>query len=196
MQMKYAVLGAGHGGLAVAGHLGLMGHQVRLWARNPQALDGVAQSGGVMLSGVVEGFGPVDVRPDLAGALAGADLVLVVVPASAHREIAYNCAPYLRSGQKVLLMPGRTAGAIEFRHTLRAAGCTADVLVGEAQTFLYASRRTGPASARIHGIKRTVCAAALPARRTMDRSLSRAASQARLPRSPANSPQTTTSCPA
>ncbi|HYF80683.1 MAG TPA: NAD/NADP octopine/nopaline dehydrogenase family protein [Symbiobacteriaceae bacterium] len=168
MQMKYAVLGAGHGGLAMAGHLGLMGHQVRLWARNQQALDGVARSGGVMLSGVVEGFGPVDVRPDLAGALAGADLVLVVVPASAHREIAYNCAPYLSSGQKVLLMPGRTAGAIEFRHTLRAAGCTADVLVGEAQTFLYASRRTGPASARIHGIKRTVCAAALPARRTME----------------------------
>lgn len=121
-----------------------------------------------MLSGTVEGFGPVDACPDLAGALAGADMVLVVVPASAHREIAYNCAPHLAHGQKVLLMPGRTAGAIEFRHTLSAAGCTADVLVGEAQTFLYASRRTGPASARIHGIKRQVEVAALPARRTLE----------------------------
>lgn len=164
----YCVLGAGHGGLAMAGHLGMMGFTVRLWNRNPQSLAAVFDAGGVFLEGVEQGFGPVQVCDDLGDALAGADVVLVVVPASAHGELAERCAPYLRDGQSVVLMPGRTAGAIEFGHALRRAGCTANVLIGEAQTFLYASRRTGPVTACIHGIKRKVLLAALPASRTQE----------------------------
>ncbi len=162
----YCVLGAGHGGLAMAGHLGLMGYPVKLWTRDPRALDRVQQVGGVFLEGVEQGFGPVEASADLAGALRGVDLVLVVVPASAHGEIARQCAPHLKDGQKVLLLPGRTAGAIEFTQTLRREGCTADVTVGEAQTFLYASRKVGPDTAHIYGVKRQVAAAAIPAHRT------------------------------
>lgn len=164
----YCVLGAGHGGVALAGHLGLMGFPVRLWARDPHTLDQVQAAGGVFLEGVESGFGLVEAQGDLAAALEGADLVLVVVPASAHGEIARRCAPHLRDGQKVLLLPGRTAGAIEFLQTLRREGCHADVLVGEAQTFLYASRKVGPNTARIYGVKRQVLAAALPAHRTQE----------------------------
>lgn len=162
----YCVLGAGHGGMAIAGHLGLLGFPVRLWARDPHSLDAVQATGGVFLEGVEVGFGPVQAQGDLQAALAGADMVLVVVPAFAHGEIARRCAPYLHDGQTVLLLPGRTAGAIEFVQTLRREGCFADVLVGEAQTFLYASRRVGPNTAHIYGVKRQVQAAALPAHRT------------------------------
>jgi len=164
--LHYCVLGAGHGGLAIAGHLGLMGFPVRVWARRPESLAAVREVGGVFLEGEVEGFGPVRVADGLAEALEGADAVLVVLPASAHREIARRCAPFLRDGQRVLLLPGRTGGALEFTHVLAEGGCTADVIVGEAGTFPYASRRTGPCLARIHGIKRQVLAAALPASRT------------------------------
>lgn len=166
--LRYCVLGAGHGGLALAGHLGLMGYPVSLWARDPATRESVRAAGGVFLEGAVEGFGPVQVADTVAEALEGADAVLVVLPASAHREVAQRCAPHLRNGQRVLLLPGRTAGAIEFTHVLREQGCTADVTVGEAQTFLYASRKVGPCRARIHGIKRQVLVAALPARRTAE----------------------------
>jgi len=162
----YCVLGAGHGGLAIAGHLGSMGFPVRIWNRHPRSLDDVATMGGVILEGALEGFGPVEVCEEIQNALAGAEAVLVVVPASAHGEMAARCAPFLTDGQKVLLMPGRTAGAIEFSQVLRQLGNTSDVLVGEAQTFIYASRRTGQHTARIHGIKKQVLAAALPAHRT------------------------------
>jgi len=164
----YCVIGAGHGGLALAGHLGLMGFAVRLWARNPRSLEGVASVGGVYLDGVHSGFGPVQACPDLRLAMDGADVILVVVPASAHRDVAALCSAHLRDGQKVVLMPGRTGGAIEFTHTLRQSGCRAEVLVGESQTFLYASRRTGPNTAAIYGVKRQVLIAALPARRTQE----------------------------
>ena len=35
----------------------------------------------------------------------------VAVPASGHADVARACAPYLRDGQTVLLLPGRTGGA-------------------------------------------------------------------------------------
>ncbi|MEW8979121.1 MAG: NAD/NADP octopine/nopaline dehydrogenase family protein [Symbiobacterium sp.] len=164
--LRYCVIGAGHGGLALAGHLGVMGFPVALWARSPAALEPVRAAGGVFLEGEVEGFGPVRVAETLAEALEWADVLLVALPASAHREMARLCAPHLRDGQRVLLLPGRTAGAVEFAHVLREEGCTADVTLGEAQTFPYASRKVGPCHARIHGVKRRVLAAALPASRT------------------------------
>lgn len=164
----YAVLGAGHGGLALAGYLGARGLSVRLWARNPHSLSGVAERGGVQLEGAEAGFGPVTPCTELADALDGADAVLVALPAQVHGEIAVRCAPYLQDGQAVLLLPGRTAGAVEFAQVLRFSGCAADVVVGEAQTFPFASRKVGPAEAYIHGIKRVLLVAAQPASRNQE----------------------------
>ena len=48
----------------------------------------------------------------------------------------------------MLLLPGRTGGALEFRKALQKAGCRADVLLGEANTFPFASRAVGPARMR------------------------------------------------
>lgn len=165
----FAVLGAGHGGLALAGHLGLLGHRVHLWSRNPGRIAPVAWAGGVHLEGVVRGFGPVaKATTRLHMVLEDADVIMVAVPASAHRSLAEQCAPHLKDHHTVLLNPGRTLGAVEFRHVLDISGCEADPLIGEAQTFLYASRATGPARACIHGIKKAVPVAALPAARTSE----------------------------
>ena len=62
--------------------------------------------------------------------------------------------------------PGGSVGAIEFSKVIRDNGCTADVIVAEAETFIYASRTDGPAQARIFRIKEAVPLAALPAVRT------------------------------
>lgn len=83
----------------------------------------------------------------MAEALAGAGLVMVVVPSSAHVDIAKAAAPYLRDGQIVVLHPGRTLGAIEFDKTLHDHGCRADVTVAEAETFIIAG--VTPSVARV-----------------------------------------------
>jgi opine dehydrogenase len=99
-------------------------------------------------------------------ALDACDVVMVVVPSSAHADIARAVAPFLRDGQIVLLHPGRTCGAIEFAKVLRDLNCKADVTIAEAETFIYAARSDGPAQARIFRIKEAVPLAALPAIRT------------------------------
>jgi opine dehydrogenase len=104
----------------------------------------------------------------MSEALAGVRRVLVAVPASGHADVARRAAPYLRDGQTVLLLPGRTGGSLEFRQVLRSSGCRARILVGEAETFPFAARTVGPAEAVIFGAKAQVLAAAMPANRTAE----------------------------
>ncbi|HEY8394186.1 MAG TPA: NAD/NADP octopine/nopaline dehydrogenase family protein [Thermaerobacter sp.] len=161
---RVAVIGAGHGGQAMAAYLGLLGYQVTLYNRSPDRLRPIAEAGGIHLEGEVSGFGPVErVAAEIGPELRECRLVMVVVPATAHRAVARRCARYLTDGQVVVLHPGRTGGALEFHTVLRECGNHADVLVGEAQTLVFASRVIGPARVRVFGFKRRVTAAALPA---------------------------------
>lgn len=163
--LTVAVLGAGNGGLAMAADLALAGHRVRLYNRSPERLAPVLERGGLELEGEVLRFTPIEkVTTDPAEAVTGARLLMVVLPATGHRQVAEACAPYL-DGQVVVLNPGRTGGALEFKATLEERGCRADVVVAEASTFLFAARAVGPARARIYGVKRQVTFAALPATR-------------------------------
>jgi opine dehydrogenase len=169
--LAVAILGAGHGGLALAGFLARQGHRVALWNRSPERIAPVAALRGIDLT--MPGSGTVrapiaKATCDMASALAGVRLVLVAVPASAHADVAQACAPYLRDGQTVLLLPGRTGGALEFGRVLRAAGCRARILLGEANTFPLAARCVGPAQAVVFGTKDDVQAAAVPSTRTSE----------------------------
>jgi opine dehydrogenase len=91
---------------------------------------------------------------------------MVVVPAFGHRDVAELCAPHLSSNQTVVLNPGRTFGAIEVLRVLRDSGVSKPPVVAEAQTFLYVSRHTDYARARIMQIKNSVPLAAIPAHKT------------------------------
>jgi opine dehydrogenase len=163
----FCVMGAGHGGLAMAGHLGLMGFDVRLFNRTRARLEAVMTRGGVEVEGEdVSGFGSISRASDQAGeVLDGADVVMVVVPATAHSFIAEHCAPYLRDGQTVVLNPGRTFGALAFAQALKRLGCTADVTIAETQTFIYASRVVGPGQAKIFRVKNSIPLATVKAHR-------------------------------
>ena len=160
-------MGAGHGGLAMAGHLAVMGFPVTLWNRSPERVEHVTRRGGIEVEGEVDGFGvPRVATSDIRQAVRDADVVMVVTPAFAHADLARLLTPVLRAGQIVVLNPGRTGGALEFAHILKRRRKRADILVAEAQTLLYVSRHLEPTKAHIFQIKSEVPVAALPAYRT------------------------------
>ena len=167
---KYSIIGAGNGGKAMAAHLALMGFNVTLYNRSPERIAGVKARRGIDLEsyeGGPHGFGRLNcVTTDMEEALSESRMIMVVLPSSAHAEVAKQMASFLRAGQTVILHPGRTCGAIEFNKVLRDEGCTADVTIAETGTFIYASRSDGPAQSRIFSIKEAVPLAALPATRT------------------------------
>ncbi len=153
----------------MAADLAARGFSVGLYNRTAEHIATIKARGGIELQLEEEQrvFGRLRViDSDVSRVIDGAKLIMVVVPASGHADIARLCAPHLRDGQIVVLNPGRTGGALEFRQVLTESGCTADVIVAEAETLLFASRAMGPAEARIFRRKNTIPIAALPATRT------------------------------
>lgn len=162
-----AILGAGNAGRALSGDLARRGAPVMLWNRTAAHVTGVQARGGIEVEGDRQGFGPIElVTDDIAIALESAELIMVCVPAFAHSDIARACAPLLRDGQIIVLNPGRTFGALAFLRELREQGCSADVIVAEAATFVMTARTTGPAQSRIARVKHVVPIAAVPAEHT------------------------------
>ena len=208
-KLKFAVLGAGHGGRAMAAYLAVIGCDVNLYNRTPENIHNIQQSGGIFLTytpdleddifpegierleagmrheysltpltdrlveeDLKKVFGKLNViSSNMEEVIRDRDVIMVAVPATGHRFMAEQCAPYLRDGQTILLNPGRCFGAIEFYKTIKdyfRDREPPDVTVAEAQTFIYACRRTKPRSVRILGVKQSVNVAAIPAYKTED----------------------------
>jgi opine dehydrogenase len=89
----------------------------------------------------------------------------VIVPAYAHRAFAEACAPHLRPGHVVVLMPG-TLGTLEWARTLRDGGGPGGVLLAETDTAPYVCRKVAPDAAHIWGVVSGLGLGALPARDT------------------------------
>lgn len=167
MKPKVAILGAGNGAHAFAGDLAMRGYPTRLYNKFANEITDLQNARAVMCEGELEGFGGLElITTDIAPVIADAEFIFVVVPANAHAFMAEACAPHLRDDQIIILNPGRTGGALEFRNVLNRLGVKARVFVAEAQTLLYTCRISGPARVRISMVKREVTLAAFPARDT------------------------------
>ena len=145
--MRVAVLGAGNGGVASAFDFAQHGHEVSLYAPPKFAVNTVAvhKAGGIAASGDLEGFAPIRYAgDDVAEALAGAALVVLVGPAYATDSLAIDAGPHLTGGMAVLVCPGSCAGAIAFKRAVGVDLHDERYSVGETSTLPYAVRVTEP----------------------------------------------------
>ncbi|PNR93680.1 NAD/NADP-dependent octopine/nopaline dehydrogenase family protein [Petrotoga sp. 9PWA.NaAc.5.4] len=164
--MKIAVVGAGNGGQALAGYLAMKGFDVSLFNRSKRRISPIIESHKIKIEGQIEGDFKVSfATTNMEEAIKGRKLIMVVVPAFAHKDIAKKMAPFLEDGQIVVLNPGRTGGALEFRNILKQEEVKKDVIIAEAQTFIFASRMSNPGVAKVFRIKNAVPVSALPATR-------------------------------
>lgn len=166
---RFAVIGAGNGGRALAGHLRLAGHDVVLYNRDDpaeyeQLLKPLVDTGAIEVSGAIAGSARgVKVTTSLQEAVPGAHLIFVVVPAMAHAPLAAQMAPLLQPGQTVVLTPGRTFGAYEFLSVLRANGSSAPVIIGETYSLPYAARLRPGNQVVVSHLKDWIPVATIPA---------------------------------
>lgn len=164
-ELNVAVLGGGHGAVAVAGDLALRGHEVRLGLRNRPRFEEIFSSRTIRLEGLIEGEAELaDVSTDHASMVVGADVVVVPLPAYAQEEMARAVGPAIGEGQVVYLTPG-TFGSFVFRETLKRVGA-ADVCVAESATLPYGARMSDAASVRIGLVASHLPTGVYPAART------------------------------
>jgi opine dehydrogenase len=158
-----AVLGAGHGGLAAAADLSLRGFDVRLQGRNHQRLAALRRRGGVDVKGVHTAFVPLKaITSDVAEAVTGADLIMLVIPSIAHESYAQSLAHLLKPGQPVFLNPGHTGGGLHFSRELKRAGFMGELQTCESVTLTYITRMEGETCVNIFSYTKRLAFAAFP----------------------------------
>lgn len=161
--MRFAVIGAGNGGQAIAGYLGLNNYDINLFDRNIDKVNVLLSKGGIKLEGKIKGFSEINcITNDLSVAIQGVDIIMVTTVANAHKELATQLAPLLCDNQIIILNPGRTCGALEFKQALNYSNCNKRVYIAEAQTLVYACRAQEIGVVNIIGIKDDVLLSALP----------------------------------
>lgn len=163
--MRIAVIGAGNGGQAISAYLSWQGAQVNLYDYDPAKVAELNSGGNVIeLCGQIEAKAEVHmISSDMASVVNGTEMVIITTTANAHRIVARQLSGLLQDGQVVILSPGRTGGALEFRRILEEEGSSASVYVAEAQTLVYACRLVGNGKVNIIGVKDKVLLSALPA---------------------------------
>ena len=150
---KATILGGGNTAFATAANLTLKGFEITL-CEIPEfehTLDPIRGDNVINLCGSDEtGAARIHcVTTDFAAALEASDLVLLIVPAYAHKPFAMACAPYLRPSHTVILMPGNL-GSLAWANLLRENNVSG-VTVAEVDTAPYVCRKTAPDSATIWG---------------------------------------------
>ena len=159
------ILGGGNTAFAVAANLSLQGHEITLYElpEFAESLAPIRDSQIINLVGVAEeGAAEIHkVTSDVEEALAASDLLLLIVPAYAHKRFAEICAPHLRPEHTVVIVPG-TLGSLEWSKLLREAG-TSGVTLAEVDTAPYVCRKTSPDTATIWGIVTNLGMGVLPA---------------------------------
>ena len=162
--MRVTVIGAGAGGAAAVAELTQAGHEVRLWNRSAETLAPFERAGGVEYEGVL-GAGlarPEIITTNLREALEGSDVVICTLPTFSHAAVARSLAGCdLPRRVPVVLNPGHTGGALEFRTAFEGSGKAAPPIV-EFSTLTYVARKYAPQRVTVTGCAQAVRAAALP----------------------------------
>lgn len=173
--VRYAVVGAGNGGLALAAELALRGHDLALVEIPAFAdrLDPLRAQGGIRVEsrtdafagGKGEHFAPLTRLTSEMEIVRDAEIIVPVVPGQHHEVIIKAVLPHLRPGHIVLVNPGGVGGALVWAKALREASIP-DVLLAQPADLTYAGSRTEPGTVLVKGKKARVLAGVFPASRT------------------------------
>ncbi|MCP4410812.1 MAG: hypothetical protein GY807_24340 [Gammaproteobacteria bacterium] len=149
--------------MATAGFLASLGCDVRLFNRTPARIQSFLASRRIELNGRLNVVAELAlVSSDLRKVVRGAEIIIVTVTADAHGDMAMSLAELLEDDQVVLLHPGRTGGALEFKSVLQKMHCRKHVRIAESQSLVFACRSNTPGIVTIIGQKQYLPIAAFP----------------------------------
>lgn len=145
--MRITVVGCGNGAFAAAADLSSRGHEITLYVNESHSsnFDRIRDSRVIECTGV----GPKghielhDVTCDITRALDGADLIMPVITANSHVEVAEELAPHLKDDDRILLVPGSTGGALIFAKIFKEQSKAKNLRIAEMHTLPYACRKFG-----------------------------------------------------
>ena len=158
--MRISILGAGHGGLAAAADLTLMGHEVKLSAvnkhdKNIQLLKAFKK---IMIEGVTSKSScPIEIPANFVcenveEAIKFAEIIMIIVPAFAQDVYNDYILKYGKKGQ-IITYPCGGFSALNFNNKLKEYNRQDDFIVCETSSLIYTTKITAPCKILIKSIK-------------------------------------------
>jgi opine dehydrogenase len=157
---KIAVISSGNGGQSMAAYFSYLGYNVALYAREAERVD-MFPDFKFTLTGEVNAEVELNlISSNMEKVIKDAELIMVTTPAQYHPIVARAMALHLEDGQTVVLNPGRSFGTLAFSSVLAASGSTANIMLGETDTFTFTCRCPKLRHPQIYKIKDVVRLAA------------------------------------
>jgi opine dehydrogenase len=149
---RVAVIGAGNVGCALAAHLTLRDFDVCLCNRSGGRIEDVRRSGGITVTGVVEGVASIPrLTTDVAEAVRHAEVVAVTVPTPALPSYVDALAQATTDEQVIWLDPGHSGGALYVGTEIRRRR-GGSPLVCQLSTASHGARMAGPAAVGVFAL--------------------------------------------
>jgi opine dehydrogenase len=89
-------------------------------------------------------------------ALEDPDIILITTPANSHKELAELVAKNIKKSTVIVLNPGRTFGALEFKNIYDRYNKKYKQIIAETQTIIYTCRKTDEDAVNIIAFKDSV----------------------------------------
>ncbi len=167
---RITVCGAGNAGLSIAGDCALKGLDVALFELERQSaqIKPVQEAGGIELTPAsattsgTTGFAALRcATTDPAEAAAGADIIMITVPAMYHTAFFDALAPHLRDGQVVLFNTSYWA-CLRHANRVRSLKAGRGIILAQSNIMPYAAFRDAGNKVHISRYKRRFRVAAFP----------------------------------
>lgn len=159
--MKVSVIGAGHGGQAIAGYIAYKGFKTILYNRNKSVIEEIKENNGINISGYINTkITDITLSNCLKSTLKESELIMISIPANAHEDLASKMASYVTDNHIIVINPGRTLGAYYFKKYLKTYGCKSNPIIAETDTFILTSRKVRNGFSDIMSLKKEVYIAA------------------------------------
>ena len=139
---RFAVLGCGNGGMALASFIASKGYGVNIFEglAPSEAFLKLGREKELFLEGNITSRGVINgATNDINRAVDDAEVILVVVPAFAHEAIFAKLIPHLKDGHKVIIIPGNF-GTLLLRKMMAENGVKRDISISELASLPYACR--------------------------------------------------------
>ena len=155
--MLIGIVGAGNGGLALAGLLYKRGHTVNIWNRSSARIKPIIENGNsFVLSDGDDSIISINmISTDLKKVFNLVEIVFIVTPSTAHEELGGILPEFISDSVPIVLLPGRTYGCPAFLKAASNRFPNKLPLCLEAQTLLHACRVVGT-RVEVYGTKKEV----------------------------------------
>ena len=158
--MRVCILGAGSVAFGTAAYLAQSGHEPVLWSPSGKGTAGLARGRPLTTRNAVVGTFDVGTATSPEEAVAGADAVLIALPANGHRAVMEAVAPHLALGQVVIISSHASFGALYLARLLADRGLVLPIVVWG--TTLVTARKTDDTEVSVNTVRQKVDVATIP----------------------------------